>query len=215
LNIIIYIHDFLKNLVNSRMLSNSRKVWLCLIGNVIAMITTLIIVCIFRDDNSTYFRFGPSEDLIVISVLINTWEKWIGLQLFIGVLKSCDVLVNELGSPILGFRIYNPDKKIINDFTKNELNFLANAMWFTNSFRSVLMVVVNITQFDIALSGMIMSEIMSIFTVRHLLNAKKFVKKNKYSANGNDDIDDDTKNDDIKNADDTSNINEILLDSIL
>jgi hypothetical protein len=197
------------------MLSNSRKVWLCLIGNVIAMITTLIIVCIFRDDNSTYFRFGPSEDLIVISVLINTWEKWIGLQLFIGVLKSCDVLVNELGSPILGFRIYNPDKKIINDFTKNELNFLANAMWFTNSFRSVLMVVVNITQFDIALSGMIMSEIMSIFTVRHLLNAKKFVKKNKYSANGNDDIDDDTKNDDIKNADDTSNINEILLDSIL
>lgn len=215
MNIIIYIHDFLKNLVNSRMLSNSRKVWLCLIGNVIAMITTLIIVCIFRDDNSTYFRFGPSEDLIVISVLINTWEKWIGLQLFIGVLKSCDVLVNELGSPILGFRIYNPDKKIINDFTKNELNFLANAMWFTNSFRSVLMVVVNITQFDIALSGMIMSEIMSIFTVRHLLNAKKFVKKNKYSANGNDDIDDDTKNDDIKNADDTSNINEILLDSIL
>jgi hypothetical protein len=208
------------------MLSNSRKVWLCLIGNVIAMITTLIIVCIFRDDNSTYFRFGPSEDLIVISVLINTWGKWIGLQLFIGVLKSCDVLVNELGSPILGFRIYNPDKKIINDFTKNELNFLANAMWFTNSFRSVLMVVVNITQFDIALSGMIMSEIMSIFTVRHLLNAKKFVKKNKYSANGNDDtddidndtddIDDDTKNaDDIKNADDTSNINEILLDSIL
>jgi hypothetical protein len=59
------------------------------------MITTLIIVCIFRDDNSTYFRFGPSEDLIVISVLINTWGKWIGLQLFIGVLKSCDVLVND------------------------------------------------------------------------------------------------------------------------
>lgn len=194
---------FLYDFVNNRMLSNSRKVWLCLIGNVIAMITTLIIVCIFRDDSSTYFRFGPSEDLIVISVLINTWGKWIGLQLFIGVIKSCDVLVNELGSPILGFRIYNPDKKIINDFTKNELNFLANAMWFTNSFRSVLMVVVNITQFDIALSGMIMSEMISIFTVRHLLNAKKFDKKTTNSAD-----------DDTKNVEDTGDVNEILLDSI-
>ncbi len=173
------------------MLTNSRKVWLCLIGNVIAMILVLIFVCIFRDDSSKYFRFGPNEDLIVISILINTWNKWFGLILFIGIIKSCDVLVNELGSPILGFRIYNPDKKVIDDFTKNELNFLANAMWFTNSFRSVLMVVVNITQFDIALSGMIMSEILSIFTVRHLLNTKKFVKgksKNKSRSDGDGDF---------------------------
>jgi len=174
------------------MLTNSRKVWLCLIGNVITMILVLIFVCIFRDDSSKYFRFGPNEDLIVISILINTWNKWVGLILFIGIIKSCDVLVNELGSPILGFRIYNPDKKVIDDFTKNELNFLANAMWFTNSFRSVLMVVVNITQFDIALSGMIMSEIISIFTVRHLLNTKKFVKGKSENKSENDGGNDNT-----------------------
>ena len=168
------------------MLTNSRKVWLCLIGNVITMILVLILVSIFKDDNSTYFRFGPNEDLIVISILIDTWGKWFSLLIFIGIIKSCDVLVNELGSPILGFRIYNPDKKIIDDFTKNELNFLANAMWFTNSFRSVFMTVVNITQIDIALCGMIMSEIISIFTVRHLLNTKKFIKKSKNSANDED-----------------------------
>ena len=172
------------------MLTNSRKVWLCLIGNVITMILVLILVSIFKDDNSTYFRFGPNEDLIVISILIDTWSKWVGLLIFIGIIKSCDVLVNELGSPILGFRIYNPDKKIIDDFTKNELNFLANAMWFTNSFRSVFMTVVNITQIDIALCGMIMSEIISVFTVRHLLNTKKFVKNTKNSADGNDGNDD-------------------------
>jgi hypothetical protein len=166
------------------------------------MILVLIFVCIFRDDSSKYFRFGPNEDLIVISILINTWNKWVGLILFIGIIKSCDVLVNELGSPILGFRIYNPDKKVIDDFTKNELNFLANAMWFTNSFRSVLMVVVNITQFDIALSGMIMSEIISIFTVRHLLNTKKFVKsKSENSADGNDNTDADAAEDDAAEDD--------------
>ena len=85
-------------------------------------------------------------------------------------------MVNEIGSPILGFRVYNPDKKVIDDFSKNELNFLANAMWFVNGFRGVLMAVITITQVDIAFSGMIVSEIVSIFAVRHLLNCKTFTK---------------------------------------
>jgi hypothetical protein len=99
------------------------------------------------------------------------------LNIFIALIKGCDVLVNELGSPILGFRVYNPDKKNIDDFNKNELNFLANSMWFTNSFRNILMAVITVTQIDIAFSGMFISEIVSIFTVRHLLNSKTFNKE--------------------------------------
>lgn len=161
-------------------LSNSKKVWFCLIGNFITMILVLIIVCVFRSPKSTYFKFGPSLDLIVISVEIDTWTKWVVLNVFIWIVKGCDVLVNEIGSPILAFRVYNPDKKIIDDFTKNELNFLANSMWFVNGFRTVLTAVITITQIDIAFSGMIISEIVSIFTVRHLLNCKTFtIKQNK------------------------------------
>jgi len=156
-------------------MSNSKKVWLCLLGNFITMVLVLSIVCVFRSPKSTYFRFGPSPDLIVISVEIDTWKKWVLLNVFIWLVKGCDVLVNEIGSPILGFRVYNPDKKIIDDFGKNELHFLANAMWFVNGFRGVLMAVITITQADIAFSGMIVSEIVSIFTVGHLLNCKTFV----------------------------------------
>ena len=157
-------------------LTNNKKVWLCLIVNFITMLLVLLIVSIFRSSKSTYFRFGPSDSLIVISVQIDTWKKWILLNIFIWLVKGCDVLVNEIGSPILGFRVYNPDKKIIDDFTKNELNFLANSMWFVNGFRTVLMAVITITQVDIAFSGMIVSEIVSIFAVRHLLNCKTFIK---------------------------------------
>ena len=157
-------------------LSNNKKVWMCLITNFITMIIVLCIVCIFRSEKSTYFRFGPSDNLIVISVEVDTWKKWIFLNLFIWLVKGCDVMVNEIGSPILGFRVYNPDKKIIDDFSKNELNFLANAMWFVNGFRGVLMAVITITQVDIALSGMIVSEIVSIFAVPHILNCKTFTK---------------------------------------
>jgi hypothetical protein len=154
---------------------NSKKVWFCLMGNVITMVLVLSLVCVFRSPKSTYFKFGPSPDLIVISVEIDTWRKWVLLNVFIWMVKGCEVLVNEIGSPILGFRVYNPDKKIIDDFSKNELHFLANAMWFVNGFRSVLMVVITITQADIAFSGMIVSEVVSIFTVRHLLNCKTFI----------------------------------------
>lgn len=157
--------------------SNKKKVILCIIGNYITAFFITVFVIVFRDPNSKYFRFGPHEDLIIISILVNTWLKWVLAIVFIGIIKGCEVLVNELGSPILGFRVYNPDCKVITDFTKNELNVLANAMWFVNSFRSVLMVVVSVTQVDLAFAGMLISEIVSIFTVRILLNEKKFQDK--------------------------------------
>jgi hypothetical protein len=158
--------------------SNKSKVIACIIGNYITAALVTIVVIIFRDPKGSYFRFGPSNDLLVISILINTWGKWVLTIAFIGVIKGCEVLVNELGSPILGFRVYNPDCKVITDFTKNELNFLANAMWFVNNFRSILMTVVSITQIDLALAGMVISELVSIGTVRILLNEKKFIKNN-------------------------------------
>jgi len=132
-------------------------------------------VSIFRDESSTYFRFGPQDDLILISVKINTWLKWWMTFLCIGVLKIGEVIVNEIGSPILGFNVYNPDKKVITDFTKNELNLITNAMWFVNNMRSILTVVISITQFDLAFMSVIVSELTSIYTVRILLNEKEFV----------------------------------------
>jgi len=158
-------------------LKTNHKVWLCLLGNTLTMITIIILIIIFRDPSSKYFRLGPNDDLIVISVNINTWIKWSILLVVVGLIRGCEVLVNELGSPILGFRIYNPDCKTISDFTKNELNFLGNAMWFVNNFRGILMVVITITQFDIALISMFISELVSIYTVRHLLNEKEFISK--------------------------------------
>jgi hypothetical protein len=41
-----------------------------------------------------------------------------------------------------------------------------------------------------------MSEMISIFTVRHLLNTKKFIKKSKNSADGNDNADGNDADDD-------------------
>ena len=49
-------------------------------------------------------------------------------------------------------------------------------MYLIDGIRGVLMIMVNITQIDIALFGVIISEFTSIFTIRLLLNEKKFKK---------------------------------------
>ena len=76
---------------------------------------------------------------------------------------------------MLSFNVYNPDKKIISEFTKNELNFLSNAMFIVSSTREVFITVISITQLDLALVTVIIKELASIITIRLLLNEKKFI----------------------------------------
>ena len=93
------------------------------------------------------------------------------------------VFINEIASPLLAFSIYNPDKKIITDFTKNELQLLANLLWLINSLISTLFIMISITQIDIAVLRVIYSEITTIITIRLLLNEKEFINENDLSKN--------------------------------
>ena len=78
----------------------------------------------------------------------------------------------------MGFNIYNPDKKIIKEFTKNELQLLANIMWLINSLTNALFILITISQIDIAILRILYSEITTIFTIRLLLNDKTFIVEN-------------------------------------
>ena len=80
--------------------------------------------------NSKYFRFVPQEDFIVISVPINNYYRYNILLLIITFVNITKVIIAEIGEPpLLIFNVYNPDKKIITDFTKLQLKFYANAMF--------------------------------------------------------------------------------------
>ena len=144
-------------------------------GNILLLVVIVIIITHFQHE-STYFRFGPSSDLIVISVNINTNNKYLILLLIISLVKIIKVVVEEIGMPVLGFNIYNPDKKVITEFTKNELQFFGNMMFLTSSLRYIFEVMITITQIDIAIYSVIISEITTIFTIRMLLNEKRFTK---------------------------------------
>jgi hypothetical protein len=153
----------------------NRKLLLCLVGNFIVLGFVIIIIFLFATTNP-YWNYGPQEDLILISVRINTIGNYIGLLAVIALVEFSRIVVEELGMPVLQFNIYNPDKKIIDEFSKNELQFYANAMYFVSGMRNVFLVMVTISQIDIALWTVVVSQIATVLTVRLLLNEKTFTK---------------------------------------
>ena len=156
----------------------NRKLKVCVFSNLLLLSFVITVILLFKDDKSTYLRWGPQDDLIIISVAINNMTKYFMLLGIIAIIKISDVVIAEIASPIIGFNIYNPDKKVITEFTKNELQFYGNSMYLIDAIKAVLLIMVNISQIDIALWGVLISETTSLFTIRMLLNEKEFKLNN-------------------------------------
>jgi hypothetical protein len=152
------------------MISIQNKIRLCILGNAI---TVLLVV--LPSESGNYFRFGPSDDFILINIKIDSSAKYFSVLTSIAIINIIKVISEEIGAPILGFNIYNPDKKIITDFTKCELQVYGNTMFMLSGLRNIF---ITITQFDIALWSLLVSEGASLFTIRMLLNEKTFQNYN-------------------------------------
>lgn len=149
------------------------KIRICLFLNIFLLFFIGTCITTFASD-SKYFQFGPNEDFVLISVKINSWHRYIFLLSLIACNNCIKVLIQELGEPVLVFNVYNPDKKIITDFTKCQLLFYANSMFFIGNTRRVFEVMITITQIDIALFSIIVEQLVSICTVCFLVSEKKF-----------------------------------------
>ena len=160
------------------MVEPREKLQYCLAIYSILLFIILYIVFSYQTEND-YFRWGvPSESeppLIVISVVIDDYYKYCGLLGFITIVRATKVLVTEVAEPILAFTIYNPDKKEIRDFTKNELQFYGNSLYLIDSLRYVFTIMITITQIDIAIYDALVGEFTTMLTIRMLLNEKVFI----------------------------------------
>ena len=150
------------------------KVKVSLFLNSTSVLLAAIILWTLNDGGGGYFSFGPNSNLRVLSATIDTWTKWTVLVIFISIMGFADVISEEIGMPVLNFTIYNPDKKYINEFSKNQLQLCANLTYLVISVKRILLTVLQVTQFDLALIHVIVTETTTIFTIRHLLNEKEF-----------------------------------------
>lgn len=153
----------------------NRKLQLCVLSNAFLLIIFITLLFRFSSNQNPYWNYGPNNKLTIISVHIDTWNKYYILLGLISIFRIFQVIIDEISQPIIGFNVYNPDKIFISDFTKNELQLYANSMYLINGIRSALLVMITISQVDIAIFSVIISEITSIFTIRYLLNDKKFI----------------------------------------
>ena len=150
-----------------------QKVQTCLGLN--GFLLTIILTVIFSvGKENTYFRMGWSDDFVLVGVTINSFTNYISLLLLIAIMNAVKVIVSELGEPVLIFNVYNPDKKVVTDFTRNQLLIYANLFFFISNTRRVFDILITVTQIDIALFSIILEQLVSICTVCMLVKEKKF-----------------------------------------
>ena len=152
-----------------------KKIQICLGLNIFLLLLISSCISIFASD-SKYFRFGPSEDFILISVKIDNYQKYYLLLILITCNNCIRTIVSQIGSQILIFNVYNPDKKVITEFTKSQLLFYANTMFFVGNIRVFFELLLTISQIDIALFSIFVKQLFSIGISIFLLNEKDFIK---------------------------------------
>lgn len=150
----------------------AQRTLLCVLLNLAGVLAMVVFILEGATRNQDIFAFGPSPDLRVMQVPIDTWKKYWSLLGCMCFLRSLDVFVNDIGSPNLGFSIYNPTTRTVYGFTKNQLQLLANGMWLVNSVGGVFRLMVSVSRLDVALISAFASELASVFTIRYLLNQK-------------------------------------------
>lgn len=163
-------------------MNQKRKVKICLIVNVL-LLSLIGSIIFFFDSNSKYFRIGPHEDFILISVKIDTYSRYFFLLFLITFVNITKILIEDLGTPILAFTIYNPDKQLIKEFTKSELRFYSSSLFLVNNLRYIFEIMLTISQIDIAIFSVFIEQLTGVYTINMLLKEKKFEENNIYENN--------------------------------
>jgi hypothetical protein len=158
-------------------LSLNGKMQVCILCNFILLIFITIFIISFS--NKEILRIGYSKDLIVLGVTIDTLSKYILLHLLIFIFEFINTVSYEYANPIMYFNVFNDDKIYIKDFSKLELQFYSQSLWFMASLKNGLMILISISQIDITICRAVYYELAMILVIRNMLNEKIFINKNK------------------------------------
>ena len=129
----------------------------------------------YNDGYSSYFKIGWSDKFDFASIIINNPTKYILLCLFIIVLNISEIFLNDIATPLIQFSTYNPYKLIIHDFSRCELEFYSNMIFFIQTTKRFIQIYVTFSQIDIAIISLLSSQTAVAMAIRYLLDKKTFV----------------------------------------
>jgi len=144
---------------------------LCVAVNLIGLVGIIVFVACVADTDEL-FAYGPSVNLTVMAMRVDTWPKYVGLIAVTVVVKVLEVGVNDIGSPNLGFSIYDPTETVVYGFGRAELQLLANCMFMINSLGYVFKTLILVSRIDLAVISVVSGELASAATIYYLLGKK-------------------------------------------
>ena len=168
----------------------SEKIHCYITWNIILLLLITLISALCSDENAKYWRFGPQSDLYIISLAIDTYGKYVTLLVIITTIKISSVIGSDI-RPILGSNIYSSSTTTVTDFEKGELYFYGSAMYCINAIRNILIILINISQADIALWNMLVAWSCNTFVIHELLRKKIFRTDEYAEISQNDTIEED------------------------
>jgi hypothetical protein len=140
-------------------------------------LTTLFLVIAFynlSETNSTYLNIGPTDDLYIGSMRINTWENWIKLVAIILIVNITKVIVQDYGMPAMLFYTFDPSQTYIREFSRRELEGFVIYNGFLSSIVDVFTFILIISQIDIAIISSLVPQVVSSFLIHFILKPKAF-----------------------------------------
>ena len=141
---------------------------------IIAILTLILgILVITSDGGNVYFKWGPNKNLHFISYTIDNWPKYIGVLVGIIPLAWIDIYSYDKLNPYFFSRIYLDDE--IKDWKQDEkwqLAFWAELTYACSNFRSLLDILISVTNFYFALWRWFLKEILCIYFINDNLNSK-------------------------------------------
>ena len=149
---------------------------LCIAINVIFLSIFFSSFVIFNNGESNYFRFGWYDNFTFISITIDSQERYFSLCFFIVILNISEIFLNDIAYPLINFSTYNPYKVEISDFSRSELEFYSNIIYFVQGSKKLLQIATTVSQIDLAFITLLSSQSSIYFVIKFLLDKKKFIK---------------------------------------
>lgn len=151
------------------------KVSLCIGSNATTVILLFFMLNVFnREGSGNLWQFGPSDDLFLLSIPINTWVKYWLVVVMIGLIKISEVLVNDFASPDVYFATFDTDRKKIYGFTRLSLQILTGIQSLSNDLGNIFKTIILVTRLDIALISVFIQNLTGVVSIYLLLSKKTF-----------------------------------------
>ena len=149
----------------------------CILLNLLFLLVFILSILNTSNLSSKYFSVGWSDSLYFASIKINSPFKYFILCLFIFVLNITETFLNDLAGPIIQFSTYNPYKDNIIDFSRFQLELYSNLIFFIQTVKKFIQILLFVSQIDIALISLFSSQLSAFLAIRYLLDNKTFQKK--------------------------------------